>query len=185
MYNVFYFVGFFNRAYRNFKNLEIKCLQLDTLGYLLFDHALNLFSLSECETMYVESSSLYSSNRRDTWNLLCQSLENQSFSSVLDFYDFSDRLEKSMQHLSVEANHIKLNILNLSLQDLINYATTDKFSKTIEVLSFASENISDNRDLSIFDTIDAAGNLKAVLKQLNFFKVSSFEFCVEINYIFN
>ena len=66
----------------------------------MFDHSLNLFALTECEILCSESMQLYSSNRRDTWGLLCQSLENQAFISVIDFYDFYNRLEKSVQHIS-------------------------------------------------------------------------------------
>lgn len=168
-------LGLFTRAYRIFKTLEIKSLQLDTLGYLLSDHALELFSFPECESMYIESSSLYASNNRDTWGLISQSLEDQSFSSVIDFYEFSEKLEKSIQHVAIETNFIKLNIIKLSIPDLLKLSTSDKITRSLELISSTSGCISDNRDLKIFDTIDATGNLKKVLNQLKKFKVRELE----------
>lgn len=172
MYLSSHILGFFNRAYLIFKNLEIKSLQLDTLGYLLSDHALVLFSFSEFESVYIESCSLYASNNRDTWGLISQSLEIQSFSSVIDFFEFSERLERSIQHISIEANYLKLNFLNLSLPELLKFSLTDKFGKSLQILSYASGFISDNRDLSIFDTVDAVGSIKKMISQLKSFKVS-------------
>lgn len=135
------------------------------------DHALNLFAFSECEILCSESIQLYSSNRRDTWGLLCQSLENQSFTSVVDFYDFYNRLEKSVQHISIENNFIKMKISKLGIKELTAFAASDRALKSLKVLSYSSGITFDNRDTSIFDTVDAAGNLKKCILNLNYFNV--------------
>ena len=166
------FLGQFYRAFRTFKHLEIKCLQLDTLGYLIFDHALNLFAFSECESLCTESIQLYSSNRHDTWGLLCQSLENQSFISVIDFYDFYNRLERSIQNISTETNFIKMKIFKLNFQELMDFMSSDRALKSLNTLYYSFGSTFDNRDTSIFDTVDASGNLKNCLLNLNFFNVS-------------
>lgn len=164
-------LGNFNRSYKIFKSLEIKCLQLDTLGYLISDHALNFLAFAEYEAIYTESSSLYGSNRRDTWGLICQSLENQSYVSALDFCDFYNRLERSIQHICIETNYIKMNIAKLQLNNLIAFFTSDKIAKSLKTLYYASGTIADNRDYKIFDTIDATGNLKENIKKMSDFVV--------------
>ena len=171
--NEFYnfFLGRFNCSHKLFKNLEIKCLQLDTLGYLISDNALNFLALAECESFCNESSSLYGSNRRDTWALICQSLENQSFISALDFCEFYNRLERSIQHICTETNYVKINILKLPLNDLIRIFSSERMTKSLKILSYSSEKYIDNRDYKIFDTIDVTGNLKNNIKNLSEFKV--------------
>ena len=143
------------------------------MGYLISDHALNFLAVSECESICKESSSLYGSNSRDTWTLICQSIENQSFISALDFCEFYDRLDKSIQHICYETNYIELNIIKLSFNDLIDFFSSDRIAKSLKILSLASESFSDNRDFKIFDTIDATGKLKDNIKNLNEFKVNN------------
>jgi hypothetical protein len=142
------------------------------------DHALNFLSIAECESLCTESSSLYESNRRDTWALICQSLENQSYISALDFCDFYNRLERSIQHICIETNFIKTNVAKLPLNDLISFFTSDKITKSLKILSYAPGLIADNRDYKIFDTIDVTGNLKESIENMN-------EFVVTINFLFN
>lgn len=163
--------GCFNRSYKIFKNLEIKCVQLDTLGYLISDHALSFLALTECDSFCSDSLSLYNSNRRDTWGLICQSLENQSFTSALDFCEFYNRLEKSIQHICVETIFVKMNIVKSPLNDLINMFSSERMMKSLKVLSYATECFKDNRDYKIFDSIDATGNLSDNIRNLNEFKV--------------
>ena len=165
------FLGCFYRAHKIFKTLQIKCLQLDTLGYIVYDHALNFVALSECELFCNELSSLYDSNRHETWALMCQSLENRSFVSTLDFFEFYNRLERSIQHISAETNYIKLNILKLPLKDLIQNFSSERIAKSLRVLSYSFGQYNDNRDFKIFDTIDVTGNLKTSIKSLCGFTV--------------
>jgi N-terminal acetyltransferase B complex non-catalytic subunit len=146
-------------------------LQFDTLGYLISDHALNFLASTECESFCNESSALYSSNNRDTWALICQSLENQSFVSALDFCEFYNRLERSIQHICTETNYVKLNILKLPLNDLIKSFSSERMTKSLRILSYASEQYIDNRDFKIFDTIDVTGKLKNNIKNLSVFTV--------------
>jgi hypothetical protein len=160
------FLGLIHSAYRNFKSLDIKSLQLDTLGYLILDHSLNLGELSVFESVYNESSALYASNIRDTWGFLCQSIEDQSFESAIDFHSFYIRLETSIQNISTETSKLKLNIAKLSNCELINFCCSSKCDRTLKVLSFAFGKIFDNRDMNIFDTIDPSGNLKGILLNL-------------------
>lgn len=141
------------------------------MGYLILDHALNLFAFSDCESLCAESAQLYSSNRRDTWGLLCQSLENQAFTSVIDFYDFYNQLERSIQNIATETNFIKMNICKLNFSELLDFASSDRALKAFNILSYSFGSTFDNRDVSIFDTVDATGNLKQCLMSLNFFKV--------------
>lgn len=178
-------LGSFKRAYKNFKSLEIKGLQLDTLGYLLFDHSLSLFAFAEFESLCIESTCLYDSNRRDTYALLCQSMENQSFISAIDFYDFYNRLERSIQHISVETNYIKLNIIKMTLKNLMHFLNSERIKKALKILDYSFGNVVDNRDFNIFETIDPSGNLKRViLNNSNIFKVNSFLIMIILIFFF-
>lgn len=174
----FVILGLLTRAFQNFKRLEIKCLQLDTLGYLILDHAINFCAFDKSNDICIESSCLYASNRKDTWGLICQSLESQCFTSVIEFYEFYNRLEKSVHNISVETNNVKMSFIKLPLNDLIEYFLSSKIQKSLTILSYAFKNPIDNRDLSIFDSIDASGNLKRMILSLNFFNV-------KINFIIN
>lgn len=138
----------------------------------MFDHALNLFAFQESESLCSAAYQLYFSNRRDTWGLLCQSLENQSFISVIDFYDFYNRLERSVQNISAETNFIKLKILKLDFNELKTFLTSDRAVLSLKILSYSFCSTFDNRDSSIFDTVDASGNLKCSILNLNYFNVS-------------
>ena len=104
--------------------------------------------------------------------LLCQSLENQSFISVIDFYDFYNRLERSIQNISTETNFIKMKIFKLNFQELMDFMSSDRALKSLNTLYYSFGSTFDNRDTSIFDTVDASGNLKNCLLNLNFFNVS-------------
>jgi hypothetical protein len=165
-------LGQFGPAFKYFKGLDIKCIQIDTLGYLLSDSVISMLALSECESIYSESNSLYMSNRRETWGLICQSIENNFFSSAIDFYDFFCRLESSVQFASNELMMLKYNFIKLSLPAFTDYIFSPRFKKACKILEKVSSSFVDNRDFSIFDTVDPTGRLKSMTDDFATFSVS-------------
>lgn len=148
-----------------FDKLEIKCMQLDTLGYLMSDLAPIFLNFKSCKEVCRNSFNLYSSNRRDTWNLISQSLDNSSFISVLDFCEFSLRLENSLQYLSTDVLSLKTAILSTPIKDL---DLSDEAIKNCvaHLMKQQDRKIADNRDTKIFDSIDPCGHLTTLVRRL-------------------
>lgn len=154
-----------------FDILEIKCMQLDTLGYLMSEIAPVFLQLEYCKQFCKNSYNLYLSNRRDTWNLISQSLDSSSFISVLDFYEFSLRLENSLQYLSTDVLALKTAILSNPVKDL-NLSDKSIQSSVTRLQKQQNQKYVDNRDFKIFYSIDPCGRLAKLVALLTGFKLN-------------
>ena len=151
-----------------FDQLEIKCLQLDTLGYLITELAPLFADFDSIKSICKSAQSLYESNNRDTWNLISQSLDNGSIISVLDFCEFSARLERSLQSVAFDVANVKSLIMKTPLsslaKDSATVSTLDRLRKAM------SQELVDNRDFKVFNSIDACGNMLEFVKRFTFFE---------------
>lgn len=104
--------------------------------------------------------------------MIDQALNDSSFIAVLDFCDFSGRLENSMQSLACTTSTIRLRLMEASFGDFVSYLETVSVDLAIE--SFLDK-IRDNRDFSIMTTIDPSGTVQSLMLSLGRFEVNCAE----------
>ena len=104
-----------------FKDLDIKQIQLDTLSFLISDHLLNLVNLEHSDMFFHESFFIYEDSRTQSWNLICESLMRDNYSTISEFFEFSRKLEHSIQAVSCIVNTIRLELLTKSFNDVFSY----------------------------------------------------------------
>ncbi len=153
------------------EQLEIKCLQLDTLGYLITELAPVFLDFSAIKSFFKEAQSLYESNNRETWNLISQSLDNGAIVSVLDFYEFSNRLERSLQSAAFDAANLNSLLMIQSRSSLIQDSSVQAIVERLQ--KALSLNLLDNRDFKVFNSIDACGNLLKLVKNFAVFETNN------------
>lgn len=104
-----------------FKDLDIKQIQLDTLSYLVSDHLISLINLENSDLFFHESFFVYEDSRTQSWNLICESLLRDNYTNIAEFFEFSQKLEHSIQAVSCIVNTIRLELLTKSLNDVFSY----------------------------------------------------------------
>lgn len=161
-----------------FEQLEIKCLQLDTLGYLITELGPLFANLDKAKSTCNAAFALYDSNTRDTWNLILQSLDNGSIISVLDFCEFSNRLEHSLQAEAFDCAYLESLLLTVDAPSLANDPVCTTILERIRKKAFNSS--IDNRDFRVYNSIDACGNLLNLAKRLVIFEKRNSRFLIQV-----
>lgn len=116
-----------------FKSLDIKSIQMDILGYLVFDW----ISVTSYPKHVIENCismlSIYSSNEKDTPTMLAKAFQNGSFSQTADFVDFYIRLSNSLQRKTYQIMKIQAELV----QSVLEMSNVEKcLSCVSSILSF-------------------------------------------------
>jgi hypothetical protein len=144
-----------------FRLLDVKCLQLDTLGYLIIDHIIYSANFEQCREIIQESLSFYNNAARDGWCFVEKALDEGNITAFIDIYDLSQRLECSLQRFATSGQNIRLVLLESSAVDALS-----GIQKQIHSASSYPSKFSDNRDRKILRTIDPAGSLERLVNGL-------------------
>jgi hypothetical protein len=104
-----------------FKDLDIKQIQLDTLSFMVSDHLISLINLENSDLFFHESFFVYEDSRTQSWNLICESLLRDNYTNIAEFFEFSQKLEQSIQAVSCIVNTIRLELLTKPLNDVFSY----------------------------------------------------------------
>lgn len=147
-----------------FKSLDIKQIQLDTLAYLISDHLIDLADLEHTEVFFQEAFFIYEDNRANSWSLINEAFARESFSNIPEFYDFSRRLENSIQAVSCIVGTIRAELLTKSLEDVVGYLQALRPEELAFDEDFMSK-LCDNRDKDVIEYVDASGSVSKDLLQ--------------------
>lgn len=139
--------------------LDIKQIQIDTLGHLLGDHLLNLGDVNNCEVFFHEAFFIYDDNRTQSLHVMGEALIKHAYSKVPELYELFIRLEHSIQAIGCIVETVRSELFQKPLAELLPYLDGMK----AEELFFTEElvgKIRDNRDRDVVDFLDQAGRVK-------------------------
>lgn len=136
-------------AHKTYESLNLKFIQLDSMGYLHCSQLAQIGMPSVAKFVYESTLKFYTSSFKDSNEYLSMCYKFGSFSKLQEFIDFRDRLYNSLNYaiVSVEALVLELCHLNGPLnQNLIAFRNL-QIGCEWDRLQF--NEMTDNRDLNV------------------------------------
>ncbi|XP_028138711.2 phagocyte signaling-impaired protein [Diabrotica virgifera virgifera] len=136
-------------AHDMYCSLDVKHLQLDSLGFIHCARlpTTGLFTL--CTNLFDATLKFFSSNYKDSSDHLTFSYKFGSFMKIDEFMDFRERLNNSLHYSTVVVDRIILNLVEcMSLETLYSLAITP------QDCNINWKSLIDNHDLSAYTTWD-------------------------------
>ncbi|XP_060533516.1 phagocyte signaling-impaired protein [Cylas formicarius] len=124
--------------------LDIKHLQLDSLGYVHCARLTTTGLFSLCVIHFDTTLKFFSSNYKDSTDHLTFSYKFGSFTKLEEFMDFREKLNNSFHYTSVVVDRIFLSLLDCSTIDSLYSLDISALDRKIEW-----NNLRDNRDLQV------------------------------------
>lgn len=126
-------------------SLDIKHLQLDSLGYVHCGRLATTGLFSLCAIHFDTALKFFSSNYKDSTDHLTFSYKFGSFMKLDEFMDFREKMNNSMHYTTVVVDRIILSLVDCaSLDSLYSLDISPKDNK------IEWDQLRDNRDLQVF-----------------------------------
>ncbi|KAJ3083251.1 N-alpha-acetyltransferase 25, NatB auxiliary subunit, partial [Quaeritorhiza haematococci] len=140
----------FQRAIELFDSLEIKHILNDTLSYLFSDEIELLAPHDVAIRMALKTLTIYSSNEKETPEMIVQAFNFSTFSKIPEFVEFRDKLRHSIQRAISSRQVVRIEMMQRfpGLMDLALYlAGIDE--SALECDDEVLAKLSDNRDRTL------------------------------------
>ncbi|KAJ8921252.1 hypothetical protein NQ315_013724 [Exocentrus adspersus] len=138
-------------AHTVYNSLDIKHLQLDSLGYIHCARLSTTGLFSLCTHLFDVTLKFFSSNYKDSSDHLTFSYKFGSFLKLDEFMDFRERLNNSLHYTTVAVDRIILSLMECStLESLYNIDISPKDN------NIDWKSLRDNHDLSVYLSWDPA-----------------------------
>ncbi|KAJ1872821.1 mitochondrial distribution and morphology [Coemansia sp. RSA 990] len=95
---IYLYLSCYERARAIYETLNIKNIQLDTLGHLIVGHGISLGCFAADLELCYKSISFYDKFRSRMLNDIQSVYEEETYSNIQDFLEFQSNLVQSMQH---------------------------------------------------------------------------------------
>ncbi|KAJ1539937.1 N-alpha-acetyltransferase 25, NatB auxiliary subunit, partial [Cladochytrium tenue] len=142
--------GAYHRIAEVVASLEIKNIMNDSVSYVFSDDIEYVAPFDQALATFLRGLTIYSSNTRETPEMIIQAFKFASFSKILDFLDFEERLERSLQRAIFVRQSARVEILrrcgNLkSARDYVSQLDPNLF----QIDDASIDSLRDNRDRSL------------------------------------
>ncbi|KAJ3054397.1 N-alpha-acetyltransferase 25, NatB auxiliary subunit [Rhizophlyctis rosea] len=112
---IYYELGASQRGLDLANTLDVKQIQHDTLSFLFTDD-LELFACFDKAAMaLLKTSTIYSSNDKETPEMIVQAFKFSTFSKIPEFLKFHDRLGQSLQRAMTNRQTVRVELLRRSV----------------------------------------------------------------------
>lgn len=137
-------------AHKTYESLDIKHIQLDSLGYLYCSHLPIYGSKTRSKYLYDQTISFFTKSDKESLEYLLMSYKFGSFIKIEEFMDFRERLSNSL--------HFSLTSVEALLMELVGLNTTQVPQSLLQFQNMQInpeednikwDELSDNRDLTI------------------------------------
>jgi N-terminal acetyltransferase B complex non-catalytic subunit len=146
---IFHMLGCTYGAHEIYQSLDIKHIQLDSLGYLHCAHLpmTGIFSLAK--PIYDQTLKFFTASYKDSLEYLAMCYRYGSFSKLIEFMDFREKLSNSIHYstISVEALLQEIICFNGSSQQYNTYIQGMKIEPNEDRIKY--EELTDDRDLDV------------------------------------
>lgn len=146
---IYHILGCALGAHKIYVSLDVKHVQLDSLGYLHCAHLPITGIVSLAKPIYDQTLKFFTASYKDSLEYLAMTYKFGSFSKLEEFMDFRERLSNSLHYamISVEALLQEIVCFNgTSQQNLLQFQSM-KIEPTEERIKY--EELMDNRDLDV------------------------------------
>ncbi|KAL1489406.1 hypothetical protein ABEB36_014306 [Hypothenemus hampei] len=146
---IYHMLGDVIGANNIFYSLDIKHIQLDSLGYIHCGQLATTGMFSICSVHYDTTIKFFSSNYKDSTEHLTFCYKFGSFFKLDEFMDFRERMNNSLHYATVLVDRVMLNLMDCSSVTGLN-----NLYISISELRINWTKLRDNKDLGIYVTWD-------------------------------
>jgi N-terminal acetyltransferase B complex non-catalytic subunit len=146
---IFHILGCSLGAHKIYMSLDVKHVQLDSLGYLHCAHLPITGIISYAKPIYDQTLKFFTASYKDSLEYLAMSYKFGSFSKLQEFMDFRERLSNSIHYstISVEALIQEIVCFNGTTQQNFVQFQNMKIEPNEDRIKY--EELMDNRDLDV------------------------------------
>lgn len=146
---IYHILGCALGAHKIYVSLDVKHVQLDSLGYLHCAHLPITGIISLAKPIYDQTLKFFTASYKDSLEYLAMSYKFGSFSKLQEFMDFRERLSNSLHYsmTSVEALIQEIVCFNGSTQQNLLQFQNMKIEPNEDRIKY--EELMDNRDLDV------------------------------------
>ena len=147
LYNL---IGATERSFLEYRKLDIKYIQRDTLGYFMYSEVLHSGRLYETEELFDSATRFYQSNFKETFEQVVSCFHYGTFDKVEEFYQLREKLIHSVQNAKLASDRLLFELTTSvkSVDSLSNWLQTLNRNPFDE--RFEWDLLKDNRDFSVF-----------------------------------
>lgn len=147
---IYHILGCGTGAHQTYELLDVKHVQLDSMGYLHCARLPSLGQASIAKPLYDLTLKFFTGHDKDGFEYLAMCYKFGSFSKLFEFMDFNERLSNSLYFSLISTEALLLELVCLPgvsyAQNLNNYKSMNIDPKEDRILW---DYITDNRDLSV------------------------------------
>lgn len=163
---IYHILGCGWSAHQTYETLDIKHVQLDSMGYL---HCAQLpivaNVLSITKQLYNSTLKFFTTSYKESLEYLAMCYKFGSFSKLQEFMDFRDRLSNSLHYSMVSAEALLLELTTLNGSYAHNMAVINGLNIEPATEPIRWDDLTDNRDLTVivrwdpkYNAFDEDGN---------------------------
>ncbi|XP_055933094.1 N-alpha-acetyltransferase 25, NatB auxiliary subunit-like [Argiope bruennichi] len=149
LYNI---IGAVGASYSLYENVDVKHVQLETLGYLITDSLQSAAFFSTSLNVLGNCIRFYTTNYKDIVDYLLSGYKFGSFTKIPELVEFREKINKSLQYASVTVERLILDLLLLlepkSHQDLEKLLSSMEIDPEKDLRP--TDDLVDNRDVFIY-----------------------------------
>lgn len=136
-------------AHETYESLDIKHVQLDSMGYLHCAQLPICGNVSITKPLYNATLKFFTASYKESLEYLAMCYKFGSFSKLQEFMDFRDRLSNSLHYSMVSAEALLLELTTLNGTYSHNIALINGLNIDPGTEPIRWDELSDNRDLSV------------------------------------
>lgn len=146
---IYHILGCALGAHKIYVSLDVKHVQLDSLGYLHCGHLPISGIITLAKPIYDQTLKFFTASYKDSLEYLAMSYKFGSFSKLQEFMDFRERLSNSLHYsmISVEALIQEIVCFNGSSQQNLLQFQNMKIEPNEDRINY--DELMDNRDLDV------------------------------------
>ncbi|KAL7041448.1 hypothetical protein ACKWTF_000782 [Chironomus riparius] len=146
---IFHILGCGMGAHKVYDSLDIKHIQLDSMGYLHCAHLPSTALASLSKPIYDQTLKFFTASYKDSLEYLAMSYKYGSFSKLQEFMDFREKLSNSLHYSMVSVEALLQEIIAFNGTNQQNYLQFQNMKIEPNEDRINYEELTDNRDLNV------------------------------------
>lgn len=136
-------------AYKTYESLEVKHIQLDSMGYLHCALMPSLGITSVAKHLYDSTLKFFTTSYKDSVEYLAMSYKFGSFSKLEEFMTFRDNLANSLHYAMMSVEALMIEIVSFCWSQSQNLQAFKNMCITFDEERIKWDELTDNRDISV------------------------------------
>eukprot|EP00055_Hartaetosiga_balthica_P012357 m.59746 g.59746 ORF g.59746 m.59746 type:complete len:897 (-) comp7921_c0_seq1:192-2882(-) len=148
--------GDISTACEHWDALEVKQIQFDSIGYVLFDHVTRRGEYDVAHKLYPESRKFFLSGGADVPEYLCRAFKYGSFHKVEEFASFLNKINRSLESCLCACDAFLLNLIRTKIPLSRTQSIAKYNARSMPSMAQMEDDsyLSDNTQLDVMETFE-------------------------------